>query len=298
MDVLASLEEMGYRITTRSNGWVRMKPLYRDSSSDDVLSVNLKTGRARDFSLSKSFDFKTLVSLTKGIKDSEAEQWIRDLKITFKDTTPEIIHYENPLPKSLIHDLEKDYSYWNGRGISDKVLDLFDCGVCRYGELKDRFVFRIYSSRNRIIGMDGRDLINNSKKHPQRAKWKKIGKQSEWFYPRFNEDEIRNKSVILVESFGDLLSLMESGFYNCIPCFTKHMSKTVITNLIRLNPKKIIVSFNNDENQQGQNGMIKTKERLDKFFSNVIIHVPSMNDYNEMLTKVGKINIQKELENV
>jgi len=102
-------------------------------------------------------------------------------------------------------------------------------------------------------------------------------------------------TIILVESIGDMLSLMECGIYNCVPCFSLDMSSMVFYNLIRLNPKQIIVSLNNDENNRGQDGMVKIKKRLDNFFSNVIIKCPEKNDYNEMLVESGKKSIQKFL---
>lgn len=295
MDVLESLREMGYRITRQSNGYVSCRPLYRDSDNDTALAVNLSTGRCRDFVLARSFDFKTLVKMTKGTNDKNAEKWIKSLGVEFRESKSKIdtYHTENPLPKSMIHDLERDFSYWNNRGISDKVLENFDSGICRFGEMQDRYVFRIYSSRNRIIGLDGRDLTGKKK-----SKWKKIGKQKDWYFPRFNESELERKTVILVESIGDMLSLMECGIYNCVPCFTIHMNTTILLNLIRLNPKRIIISFNNDENGRGQSSMIKTKKRLDNFFSDVVIKIPSMNDYNEILTQKGANQIKREFQDV
>jgi hypothetical protein len=62
-----------------------------------------------------------------------------------------------------------------------------------------------------------------------------------------------------------------------------------------LNPKKIIISLNNDENNRGQDGMIKMKKKLDNFFSNVTIKCPPENDYNEILTKKGKKSINEFL---
>lgn len=298
MDILESLREMGYKISHVSNGWARTRPLYRDSDSDDALSINLSSGHCRDFVLARSFSFKTLVKMTKRIDSEDAEDWIKQLKVEFREDDPkrEMNHRENPLPKSMIYNLEGDHSYWNNRGISSSVLKNFDSGVCREGEMKDRYVFRIYSSRHRIIGLDGRDLIN--RENSKRAKWKKIGKQKDWYFPRFNEAELENKDIILVESIGDMLSLMECGIYNCIPCFTIHMNTTILLNLVRLNPKRIIISFNNDKNGRGQEAMLKTKNRLDNLFSNVLIKIPSMNDYNEILTKIGSGQIKKELSNV
>jgi len=168
MDILESLKEMGYRISHTANGWARTRPLYRDSDNDTALSVNLSSGRCRDFVLARSFDFKTLVKMTKGIDSKNAESWIKQLNVEFREgnSKREIRHKENPLPKSMIYDLEEDHSYWNKRGVSTNVLNNLDSGVCKYGEMKSRYVFRIYSSRNRVIGLDGRDLINkeNSKR--------------------------------------------------------------------------------------------------------------------------------------
>ena len=56
---------------------------------------------------------------------------------------------------------------------------------------------------------------------------------------------------------------------------------------MRLNCKKVIISFNNDENLRGNEAAEKTRNQLLNFFDDnqVKIALPSRNDFGEMSEK-------------
>ena len=71
------LLEMGYSNISDSGREYRMKPIYRDSSSDTVLSVRKDTGFFIDFSKNISGSFKDLVKLSLKLEKVEAaENWL------------------------------------------------------------------------------------------------------------------------------------------------------------------------------------------------------------------------------
>jgi DNA primase len=148
-----------------------------------------------------------------------------------------------------------------------------------------RFVFPIFNTNNQIHGFSGR-IMSKSSTAP---KWKHIGVKSKWIYPHnLSLNEIQKKQeVILVESIGDVLSLFENGYKNILCTFGVDISPSLISYLVGINPKKIIISFNNDKlskNNAGKNGAIKNFLKLQNFLDNqkIYIHLPTKNDFGEM----------------
>ena len=142
--------------------------------------------------------------------------------------------------------LKKDHSYWINRGVSQETLNLFLGGVADNGKMKNRYVFPIFNAKNNIIGFSGRDITNLSK-----IKWKHIGEKTEFVYPLFVNSEIiqQQKEIILVESIGDMLSLWQAGVKNTLVTFGTSLSLAILNYSLKLDPKKIYISLNNDSNK-------------------------------------------------
>jgi hypothetical protein len=71
------LLDVGYANILDNGRELRMKPIYRDSSSSTVLSVRKDTGHFIDFSRSISGSFEYLVQLSLGLKTIEdARSWL------------------------------------------------------------------------------------------------------------------------------------------------------------------------------------------------------------------------------
>ena len=66
----------------------------------------------------------------------------------------------------------------------------------------------------------------------------------------------------MVESIGDMLALWEAGIKNCIVTFGLAITSKIKQVLMVIDPKKIYISFNNDENQAG----IRQLEKLTTIF--------------------------------
>lgn len=286
MDIKQALLDLGYSVTDAGKSY-RMRPLYRDSDSNNVLSVLKSNGHWCDFSADKKGVFLELVALTLGLKDlNEARSHLENHNFNF-DLTDRVEKEKINSPSYFdIKEMDKitnDYSYWEGRGISEKILKEFKNGVCKKGKMKSRSLFPIYGNE-KILGFSGRDISGNSP-----LKWKHLGTKSFWVYPyHLNKNDICDKKeVILVESIGDCLSLFEVGIRNVLVLFGINLSNSILKKLIQIDPDKIYISLNNDseKNSVGNRAAEEMKKRLSLFFdeSQVIIKLPNLKDFNEML---------------
>jgi DNA primase len=149
-----------------------------------------------------------------------------------------------------------------------------------------RYVFPIFDEDKKIRGFAGRSVYSNND-----IKWKLIGKRSDWNYPLFLTQEHISKEneCIIVESIGDGLSLWQAGVKNFIISFGLNSLEHICYTLVKLDPAKIIIAFNNDtvDNKKTGAGNIAAtnfKKNLETFFSKdqIMIKLPEYNDFGSM----------------
>ena len=203
-------------------------------------------------------------------------------------TKPEKITVEKIFNKSCLDRLLPHYAYWEKRGISKDTVKKLKGGWATSGEFNGYYVFPIFNEKDEIIGFTGRNTLNNDK-----IKWRHHGRKTSWIFPQhFNKSIIKqNREVILVESVGNLLTLMECGIDNVMVLFGTVISPKLVNYLVSLNVNRIIISLDVDENQAGQNGAQKTLDKLSKYFDDknlIVAPITGANDFNELLTKCGK----------
>ena len=118
-----------------------------------------------------------------------------------------------------------------------------------------------------MIGVTGRYTKDTPEGKP---KWLHRGRTSEWKYPlQVNQKTLKEKKeIILIESIGDMLSLWECGIENTIVVFGLNISPSFLSLLIKLDPNKIFVSFNDDSdnNNAGYKGVESAVRKLKKYF--------------------------------
>ena len=90
-----------------------------------------------------------------------------------------------------------------------------------------------------------------------------------------------------MESIGDMLALWESGIKNSIVTFGLSITSKIKQILMLINPEKIYISFNNDENQAGNTAAQKAYDNLKRQFDlpQLEIKLPSKNEFGCMSTK-------------
>ena len=288
-DIKSILEQLGYKLNDRGKEW-RSKPLYRDSDNDTSLKINKLDGKWIDFARNESGSIEQLIEKTLGISFGSGKNWIKKnginsttaLKVK-EEINLEYIKFFDP---ELLKKLSKIDRYWNDRGIKSETLEPFDGGMCSTGKMAGRYVFPIFDEEKRIRGFSGRSIYSNNE-----IKWKHIGKISDWNYPLFlTKNYIESeKECIVVESIGDGLSLWQSGIKNFIIAFGLNSLEHICYSLVKLDPSKIIIAFNNDlvDGKTGGAGNAAArnfKKNLETFFSKdqIIIKLPQSNDFGSM----------------
>ena len=290
-DIRDILTELGYNLRDYGKEY-RARPLYRESDNDTILTIEKSTGKWYDFKESRGGSLEDLVRLTLKLDTKEkAREWVSKKQIS-SDTKIEepkpSLKSQRILPKETLDNLVSTHDYWIERGISLDTLKLFQGGIMTAGRMKNRYTFPIFNSRKELVGLSGRDLVNNSSSEFTRPKWKHLGDKSLWRYPlQINYKNLKEvKQVFLVESIGDMLSLWEGGVTNSIVTFGLDVSTSIINILLRLDPDKIFISLNNDveNNSAGNVAAKKMEKKLLKYFdvSQVSVKLPDKNDFGEM----------------
>lgn len=248
-----------------SEGWTAACPVCR-KNNQDTTGVHLRVWRNGAYSCAiapgDDAHNKGIYALagTKGSGqyDSDASQAQPEPRVELPKTWP----------KSVLDRLVKDCTYWRGRGISDATVSAFPGGVATEHQMKGRYVFAMLDEWGEIIGFTGRALT------PDRVpKWRHLGKTSLWVWGGLDECE-SSRRVILVESIGDALALMEHGVPDVLCLFGVNLSQALLAALVSLNPSSIVISTNRDvEHMAGQKAAVKIKIVLDTFFNSDIVSI-------------------------
>lgn len=285
--VKSVLHEMGYVLIDKGTNY-RSRPIYRDSDSADVLSIEKNTGRWYDFKERVGGSLEDLVKITLKLSNSnEVKDWLSKKSITINSTeeVKPVIEEPKTYPKEYLTKLLPEHEYWTNRGVSLETLNTFRGGYVKTGKMAARYVFPIFDSKEEIVGFAGRDTINNLEDRP---KWKLLGRKTNWCYPLLiNKNIIKEeKHVYLVESIGDMLSLWDAGVKNVIVTFGLDLSSKVINYLLKIDIDKIVISFNNDsdKNDAGNEAAKEAYKKLINYFDSkqITVKLPSKKDFGEM----------------
>ena len=285
-DILTVLNNIGYTNVQDFGTHYRCRPIYRESDNPTSLSVKKTTGEWHDFGISVGGQFQDLIFKTLNLPTGT------DIKTVIPDySVPTVIHTvelteTKKFDKSYLTKLVKDNSYWNNRGIDNTVLEPLLGGITvTAGRMKDRYVFPIFDKDN-LIGFTGRTLNNSG------IKWKHLGKKTEWLFPHISLPEIqKRKSVILVESPGDAISLWEIGIKNVLAIFGTKVSPKIVCFLLKIDVNTITILLNNDYdnnfigNKAGEEATKQLSRHFDLNQIRNIVPPKPFNDLNEMLIK-------------
>lgn len=287
VNIYQILTDLGYELKDYGKEF-RAKPLYRESDNDTVLRIYKDTGKWFDFSQNISGDINSLISMTLKLEGAnKAEEWLKNKNCIIVNNK---VNSKKPLLKSnktfdneMLLKLENNHEYWLDRNIDKNIIELFSGGVATAGKMKNRYVFPIFNASEKIVGFSGRDITSKSK-----IKWKHIGEKNEFLYPIFlNNKEINDKKeIFLVESIGDMLALYQNNIKNVVVLFGINLSLSVLNFMLKLAPRKIYISLNNDSktNMVGNINAEKIKSKLLRYFdkNQIEIRLPPKKDFGEM----------------
>lgn len=287
LDIKSILEDLGYKLQDSGPDFWMSKSLDRGNHKSQNLSISKKTGMVLDFSGGAKYSIEEFIKLNNGNYNIDSAQLENFRNINYND--------ELKLPKvfdrTILDNLIKDYSYWQSRGISKNILEEFRGGLA--GDKlpkfnKEHYLTPIFNEKGQIEGFSARYTGNNKYVKKQKL----IGAKNNFVFPLFlnKQDILNSRTIYFCEGIGDCLSLFTCGIRNCLVTFGLNLSKKLLSSIIALNPAKIIICENFDENLAGQNGANKIKNKLLEFFDENVVSIVSpapYNDLNESLTKAG-----------
>jgi len=289
------LEELGYKLVDRGRYW-QSNAAFRNGDNATALQIWKNSGVWRDFvSQSAPLPFSKLLETHLGTNSKTilGKYFTDDYVSAPKEATQDDrLTMEKIYEESLLEDLFPHYSFYKRKGISDPVLKFLKGGLATKGQMYQRFVFPIYNEYGQIHGFSGRDMSTRENV----PKWKHLGRKTKWIYPYYVEGDKgfavqqaieKHRSVIIVESIGDLLNLLEHGFYNVLVSFGLDISPKLLCHLNSLDVDRIIVSLNNDSDKSTNRGARASVKNYLKLlnhfdFEQLSICLPMKNDFGEM----------------
>jgi len=286
------LEDLGYRLKDHGSYW-RTSALYRAGDNMSALQIYKDTGVWKDYVEDAEFlPFQALIEKTLNTKDSSIiKSYINNntLNTLGRSIQKKLLKEEKTYSDESLKVLLPHYDFYLQKGISESTLKVFSCGLAMAKKMYQRIVFPVRRSDGKIHGFSGRKIINENNDRP---KWLHVGRCSDWFYPYYNIKEtqkaiLENKSVHIVESIGDCLSLYDNGVKNVLVSFGLNISPKFIAKLSGIPIDKIFISFNNDfnsERNRGFEGAIKSIFKLADCidFEKIYFAPPANNDFGEM----------------
>lgn len=288
------LEELGYKLTDRGQYW-HTHAAFRQGDNATALQIWKNSGVWRDFvENTPPLPFVKLLETHLGTNDKKSiEKYLKyDYVPAEKAATQEDrITMEKVYDDSLLDELFPHYEFYNKKGISTGILKSLKGGLATKGQMLQRYVFPIYNEHEQIHGFSGRDMTGTKD-----AKWKHLGRKTKWVYPYYirdghcfpTQDAItQEKSVIIVESIGDLLNLQQHGYFNVLVSFGLDLSPKLLCHLVSLDVERIVLAFNNDSDKVANRGAraalknyLKLLNHFD--FEQLYICLPTKNDFGDM----------------
>lgn len=195
----------------------------------------------------------------------------QDFVKTVKYIQPEKNEPVNKIPKDICKKLLSIPSkYFSDRGFNPNILKKFDVGECNRPnkEMSDRAVVPVYDIENQyVVGSSGRSIFEkcsscNSYHNPENScppkenqwmypKWKHSAnfKSNECLYNFWNAQKYIKlfRTVILVESPGNVWKLEEAGIHNSVALFGSNLSDKQKMLIDISGAMKIIILMDNDE---------------------------------------------------
>src|ERR1017187_173245 len=228
------LSELGYPIIDCGN-YFKTKGLYRDGQDNNSLTIYWKDDTVLDHVLGEVFDIETLIKKTlKFEKPEQVKDYLKNKNYSlpvFNPNSEPVIKQIKKFSGEIVNKLLPEYDYWLNRGIDINVLKETKGGLYKAdGQLKDRFIFPIYNSKNQVVAFNARDITNKKK-----IKWKFLNSK-EVVYPAFINSKLilEKKEVYLVESIGDYLALATCGIKNVLVLFGIYANNSIINFLLRV----------------------------------------------------------------
>ncbi|MBQ9024543.1 MAG: DNA primase [Bacilli bacterium] len=184
------------------------------------------------------------------------------------------------------------YNILNKKGFTDN--EIIESAICykssnnMYDIYKNRIMFPLYNLQGQVIGFSGRVYDKASENKYINTKETKIFKKGELLYNYHNAKALarKEKSIIIVEGFMDVIRLWSIGIKNVVATMGTAVTKFQ-ANLINKMAPNIILMFDGDEA-----GNKATQSYLENFGNNMdnikIVRLEDNLDPDEYILQKGK----------
>ena len=231
---------------------------------------------------------------------------------------------------NLIKSKNPGYEYLRKRGLDDKIIKKFGLGYSLnswdslinylisigykkedliksglvayksetkkiYDKFRNRVMFPIFDYRGNVIGFGARVLDDSSPKYLNSPDTLIFNKRQNLYGLNFARKEIKDRSIILVEGYMDLISLYQYGIKNVVATLG-----TALTDgqgsLIKRYADTAIISYDSDE--AGIKATLRAIEILTKLDINVkVLNLKECKDPDEFIRKYGVLQFENEIKN-
>ena len=191
MDYKEVLENLGYRLNDHGAYW-RTNAVYRSGDNSTALQIYKDTGVWKDYVEDSSFmPFEALLQKTLNTRDPNAvKHYLKDQGVTIGSRIKQrnLLKEEKTYPSKVLAKLLPHHDFYLKKGISKETLEDFQCGLAMSGKMYQRVIFPVFRKDGRIHGFSGRKVTQD-----ERPKWLHLGKSSNWFFPFYNIEEVREE---------------------------------------------------------------------------------------------------------
>ncbi|MBS5788308.1 MAG: DNA primase [Clostridioides difficile] len=231
---------------------------------------------------------------------------------------------------NLTEGRNKGYDYLRKRGLSDKIIkkfglgfskdswsnlkdflvtkgyseeELLECGLIlenkggsnTYDRFRNRVMFPIFDYRGNIIAFGGRTLDNSIPKYLNSPETLIFNKRENLYGLNFARKKIDNRTIILVEGYMDLISLVQYGVENVSATLGTALTDQQ-SSLIKRYADNVIISYDSDS--AGVQATLRAIDILVKAGINAkVLNLRDSKDPDEFIRKYGFDEYKKEIEN-
>ena len=231
--------------------------------------------------------------------------------------------------KNLTSSKNAGYDYLRNRGLSDKIIKKFGLGYSLYSwnslmdyllsigyekkdlvksglvahkengdkyydKFRNRVMFPIFDYRGNVIGFGGRVLDDSLPKYLNSPDTILFNKRYNLYGLNYAKKSVKNATLILVEGYTDLISLVEHGIENVVATLG-----TALTNeqgkLIKRYASTAVIAYDSDE--AGIKATLRAIEILKNQNINIkILDLKDCKDPDDFIKKYKKENFLKAIE--
>lgn len=179
--------------------------------------------------------------------------------------------------------------------------DIQKCGLIRpnksngyYDYFRNRIIFPIFNIRGDVVGFGGRVIDDSMPKYLNSPETQVFNKGNILYGLNFARKNIRNRQIILVEGYMDVIALHQAGFKNAVASLGTSLTKYQ-GRLLKKYCDEIIICFDGDE--AGTKATMRSLDILNEVGCQFrILVLPDNKDPDDFIKFHGKDKFQEYID--